>query len=132
MSGLVSGTVRGQGGGHRGGVTPCPLSGCRPEKEKTVRAIRMELDRDKYVQVGEILRYLETDRYLDKAESANYLGVGLRTFEGWMNQIPRYRPGGKVLFKKSELDEFMKRHEERPSDVDLERIADDAVASILR
>ena len=90
------------------------------------------IDTSAFIQIGEILSYLQKDCYLDKAESAKYLGVGLRTFEGWMDQIPRYRPGGKALFKRSELDAFMKRHEERPSDVDLERIADDAVASILR
>jgi hypothetical protein len=33
VSELVSGAVRGQGGGHKGGVTPCPLSGC-PQKER--------------------------------------------------------------------------------------------------
>ena len=38
----------------------------------------------------------------------------------------------KALFKRSELDAFMKRHLEAPADVDLERIADDAVESILR
>jgi excisionase family DNA binding protein len=94
--------------------------------------VKTGIDRDKFVQVGEILHYLQTDCYFDKAESAKYLGVGVRTFESWTDQIPRYRPGGKVLFKKSELDEFMKRHQERPPDLDLERIADDAVASILR
>jgi len=49
-----------------------------------------------------------------------------------MDQLPKYRPGGKALFKKSELDEFMKRHLELPADVDLERLADDAVAAVMR
>jgi excisionase family DNA binding protein len=92
----------------------------------------MTLDSHAVVSVRDVLAYLREDCYLDKAESARYLGVGVRTFESWMDQLPKYRPGGKALFKKSELDAFMKRHEERPTDVDLERIADDAVASILR
>jgi len=92
----------------------------------------MKFDSHSVVSLRDVLQYLETDRYLDKAEAAKYLGVGLRTFEGWMDQLPKYRPGGKALFKKSELDQFMKRHLEAPADVDLERIADDAVASILR
>ena len=37
VSGYLSGTVRGQGGGHRGGVTPCPLSGCPPVIRISVR-----------------------------------------------------------------------------------------------
>jgi excisionase family DNA binding protein len=92
----------------------------------------MKFDDRSVIHIYEVLRYLETDRYMDKAESAKYLGVGLGTFEGWMDQLPKYRPGGKALFKRSELDEFMKRHLEMPTDVDLERIADDALASILR
>ena len=92
----------------------------------------MTLNNHSVVSVREILQYIEADCYLDKARSAEYLGVGLRTFEGWQHQLPKYRPGGKALFKKSELDEFMKRHEERPTDVDVERLADDAVAAILR
>jgi excisionase family DNA binding protein len=79
-----------------------------------------------------VLQYLREDCYLDKAESAKYLGVSVRTFEGWMDRLPKYRPGGKPLFKRSELDEFMRRHEERHEDVDLQRIADDAVAAVLR
>jgi len=92
----------------------------------------MTFDGCSLVSVRDVLAYIRDDRYLDKADSARYLGVGLRTFEGWMDQLPKYRPGGKALFKKSELDEFMKRHLEAPADVDLERIADEAVAAILR
>ena len=49
-----------------------------------------------------------------------------------MDQLPKYRPGGKALFKKSELDAFMKRHLELPIDVDLEKLADEAVAAVMR
>jgi excisionase family DNA binding protein len=92
----------------------------------------MKFDAHSLVSVRDVPAYLREDHYLDKVESAKYLGVGVRTFEGWMDQLPKYRPGGKALFKKSELDQFMKRHQELPTDVDLQRIADDAVASILR
>ena len=92
----------------------------------------MTFDGCSLVSVRDVLAYIRDDRYLDKADSARYLGVGLRTFEGWMDQLPKYRPGGKALFKKSELDEFMKRHLELPTDVDLERLADEAVAAILK
>jgi hypothetical protein len=49
-----------------------------------------------------------------------------------MDQLPKYRPGGKPLFKKSELDTFMKRHLEQPTDVDVEQLADEAVAAVMR
>jgi len=90
------------------------------------------LDDRSVVSVRDVRSYLHQDCYLDKARSAEYLGVGIRTFEGWMEQLPKYRPGAKALFKKSELDAFMKRHLEAPADVDLEKLADEAVAAVLR
>lgn len=90
------------------------------------------LDSNTLIRIGEVLSYIREDCYLDKNQSAQYLGAGLRTFESWMDQLPKYRPGGKVMFKKSELDAFMERHLEAPCAVDLERLADDAIASVLR
>jgi len=90
------------------------------------------LDQEKLISIAEVLDYLQTDSYLDKTHAAAYLGVSVRTFESWMEQIPRYRPGGKSLFKKSELDAFMKRHQELPTDVDVNALADDAVKAVLR
>jgi excisionase family DNA binding protein len=101
-----------------------PVSRCRVSNVKSI-------DTSAFVQVGEILAYLQTDRYLDKSRAANYLGVGLRTFEGWMDHFPKYRPGGKALFRKSELDAFMKRHQELPNMVDVETLADEAVRKVL-
>ena len=89
-------------------------------------------EHDSLVSIHDALAYLQHDCYLDKGQSAKYLGVSVRTFEGWMDQLPKYRPGGKALFKRSELDQFMKRHQELPTDVDLERIADEAVKAVMR
>ena len=89
------------------------------------------IDRSALIRIDEVLRYIASDHYMDKLESAQYLGVGVRTFEGWMDQIPKYRPGGKLLFKKSELDAFMKRHQEFPTDVDVNKLADEAVRKVL-
>ena len=94
--------------------------------------MKTEIHRGALIEIGEVISYLQTDCYLDKGQAAKYLGVGVRTFEGWMDQLPKYRPGGKVLFKRSELDQFMKRYRELPTDVDLERIATDAVKAVLR
>jgi len=89
------------------------------------------IDPNALIRVGEVLAYIDRDCFVDKREAARFCGVGLRTFESWMNRLPRYRPSGKVLFRKSELVQFMERHQERPTDVDLERLADDAVKAIL-
>jgi hypothetical protein len=64
---------------------------------------------------------------MDKGEAAEYCGVSIRTLEGWKG-LPRYRPSGKTLFRRSEIAAFMK-HLEAPTDV--ERIADEAVMAIL-
>ncbi len=92
----------------------------------------MKIDDHTVVHVRDVLQYLESDRYLGKAEAAKYLGVSVRTVEGWMDRLPRYKPNGKVLFKKSELDQFMRLHLEQPNEVDVERLADDAVAAVMR
>ena len=92
----------------------------------------MTFESNTLINLHEVLQYLDTDRYMDKAEASKYLGVSVRTFEGWMDQLPKYRPGGKALFKKSELDEFMKKHLELPTTVDLEKLADEAVAAVMR
>jgi len=36
------------------------------------------IDREKLISIGEVLAYLQSDRYLDKGEAAQYCGVGLR------------------------------------------------------
>ena len=51
------------------------------------------------------------------------------TLEGW--KVPLYRASGKTLFRRSEIDAFMMKHLEAPTDVDVERIADEAVMAIL-
>jgi excisionase family DNA binding protein len=93
--------------------------------------MKAEIDRNKLIRIGEVISYLQIDCYLDKAESAKYLGIGIRTLESWLTRIPHYRPGGKTLFRKSELDAFMKRHQELPNDVDVAAIADEAVRKVL-
>jgi excisionase family DNA binding protein len=93
--------------------------------------MKTEIDRHKFIRIGEVISYLRTDHYMDKAEAAEYLGVGIRTLESWVDRIPHYKPGGKTLFRKSELDAFMKRHQELPNDIDVERLADDAVKAVM-
>jgi len=88
------------------------------------------IDRNALVRVVEIISYLQTDGWLDKRSAAKYCGVSTRTLESWKG-LPRYRPSGKTLFRRSEIDAFMMKHLEAPTDVDVERIADEAVMAIL-
>jgi len=62
--------------------------------------------------------------YLDKAGAAKYLGQSVRWLESRMHEIPQYRPGSKVLFRRSELDSWMDHYRVRPSELDLKSIVD--------
>ena len=64
------------------------------------------IDRNALVRVGEVISYLDSDRFMDKREAAEYCGVSIRTLDGWKG-LPRYRPSGKTLFRRSEIDAFM-------------------------
>src|SRR5262245_33021061 len=87
------------------------------------------------IEIQEVLRYLETDRYISKAEASHYLGLSVRTLEA-RKDVPRYQleRGGKVLFRKSELDRWMSRHRVcvEDSHADLSRLVDDVVNHVLR
>jgi hypothetical protein len=61
------------------------------------------IDRTALVLVGEVISYLASDRFMDKREAAEYCGVSIRTLESWKG-LPRYKPSGKTLFKRSEID----------------------------
>jgi len=51
----------------------------------------------------------DEDRYFTKREAADYLRLCTRTIENMVarGQIPTYRIGVKLLFRKSELDTFV-------------------------
>jgi len=81
------------------------------------------------VSVKEILGYLAQDRYMGKREAAAYTGLSIRTLEGRLDEIPHYRVGRKLLFKKSELDRWLETFREGNSQ-NLNRIADEAIESL--
>jgi excisionase family DNA binding protein len=88
----------------------------------------MELD-GTLVSVKEILGYLTQDRYMGKREAAAYTGLSTRTLESNLDEIPHFRVGKKILFKKSELDRWMETHREGDSH-SLDRIVDGAIESL--
>ena len=81
------------------------------------------------VSVAEVLLYLAQDRYLDKREAAAYTCLSTRNLEARLPEIPHYRVGRKILFKKSELDRWLEQFREGDSR-NLDLIADEAVKAL--
>jgi excisionase family DNA binding protein len=69
------------------------------------------------------------DGYLSKAEASEYLSLSVRTIEKRLSEMPHFKVGGKILFKKTELDDWMERY--RESNIDIGKLADDVVKDIL-
>ena len=51
-------------------------------------------------------------------EAAHYPGMSERKFGTHTKSIPRFKLGGKWLFKKSELDTWMEQHRVWPEDIE--------------
>ncbi len=81
------------------------------------------------ISVQEVLLYFSQDRYMDKREAATYTSLSTRTLEERLREIPHFRVGRKVLFKKSELDRWIEQFREGSAQ-NLDRIADEAIESI--
>ncbi len=70
------------------------------------------------ISVREVLVYLETDRFMDLKEVTEYLPLSERTIRDHLNEIPHFRYGKKIIFKKSELDRWMETLRVRDQDLD--------------
>ena len=64
------------------------------------------------------------------SEAAAYTGLSERTLRSRLQEIHCYRPGGKLFFKKSELDDWLLRYRETGDEMDLEKITDEALEGI--
>ena len=74
---------------------------------------------DGTVSVREVLNFIEQDRYLDLLQASEYVHLSRRYIRQHLGQIPHYRIGSrKLLFKKSELDSWMKQWQERDLSLD--------------
>ena len=87
------------------------------------------LDEQTVVSIQEVLLYFDRDRYMDKRGAAAYTSLSVRNLEARLSEIPHFRVGNKVLFKKSELDHWMETHREGDSR-NLDLIADEAVKDL--
>ena len=78
------------------------------------------------VSVREVLAYIAQDKYLTLSEAAVYTRLGERTIRRRLHEIrPRpIRVGNRLLFKKSDLDQWMETYRLR----DLPRDLDEAVS----
>ena len=82
------------------------------------------------VDIHEVLAYLHADCYLDKKKAADYLDISVSNLEKRLKEIPHFRLGQKVLFKRSELDVWMEQFRERDEALDLKGLADAALAQL--
>ncbi len=100
----------------------------RPAVERTAEKERIEQG---LISVREVLGYLDPDRYLNLAQASEYLSISQRTIRGLLDEIPHYRVGSKMLlFKKSELDEWMLQYREGGK-VELDELVNETLAKVL-
>ncbi len=70
------------------------------------------------ISVREVLAYLEADRFMDLKEVTQYLPLSERTIREHLNEIPHFRYGKKIIFKRSELTRWMETFRVREPDLD--------------
>lgn len=73
--------------------------------------------------------HLNSDHYMSKGEAAEYLGLSRRTVEYHLPEIPHFRVGRKLLFRKSELDQWVESY--RVPVQDLKSVVDQVVGKVL-
>jgi len=94
-------------------------------------ATEKERIEESLISVREVLPYLEQDRFFNLAEASKYLSMSSRTIRERLDEIPHYRVGSKMLlFKKSELDEWMLQYREGGKD-ELEELVDETLAKVI-
>jgi excisionase family DNA binding protein len=82
------------------------------------------------VSVREVLAFLDQDHYLNLAQASEYLGISTRTIRD-RDDIPRYRVGKKILlFKKSELDEWLSQFREGGK-AELDELVNETLAKVI-
>ncbi len=82
------------------------------------------------ISVQEVLLYFSQDRYMNKRAAAAYTSLSTRNLEARLPEIPHYRVGKKILFKKSKIDKWMETYREGGTQ-NLDRIADEAIESLM-
>jgi len=73
---------------------------------------------ERLVSVREVLNFIESDRYMDLTGAVEYLPLSERTIREHLNEIPHFRYGKKIIFRKSELDQWMETFRVRDQNLD--------------
>ena len=90
------------------------------EKEKDQKSVAEPPDG--LVSVQEILGRLEQDRYFSVKGATEYVPVSTKTLRRWMKQgLPYYQVNGKVLLRRSEIDDWLAIYRVQNGDVDLDK-----------
>jgi len=96
-----------------------------------VQMTKQEQILDAVVSVREVLAYLSQDCYLNLAQASEYLAMSTRTIRDRIDEIPHYRIGTKMLlFKRSELDEWMMQYREGGK-AELDELVDETLAKVI-
>ena len=94
-----------------------------------IQMIKQEQVLDGVVSVREILAYIAQDQYFNLAGASKYLSMSKRTLRDL--DVPCYRVSSKLLlFKKSELDEWLSQFRENGKD-ELGEMVNETLANLM-
>ena len=82
------------------------------------KALRRKQIEQSVISAAEILVYLRNDHYLDLKQASEYLSLSERTIREHLKTTPHYRFRRKIIFRKSELDQWMETFRVRDQDLD--------------
>ncbi len=82
------------------------------------------------VSVQDVLAYVQSDRYMTLAQTLEYLPLSERNIRKRLREIPHYRVGKRLLFKKSELDVWIQGYREEAEELDIRALAEQALEKI--
>ena len=75
---------------------------------------------------------LSSNRSLSKRGAATYLGISVSFLERLLKEIPHFRVGRKLLFRQSELDDWLEGYRVNTATQDVKKLADDALRAVLK
>ena len=94
---------------------------------------RVGADRPRLVVLEDITLTTPADPYLSLSSLATYTGCSARWLRAQLRDphhpLPHYRPGGKILVRRSEWDAWLARYR-RVGDPAVRRVVDDVLASL--
>ncbi len=127
-----------QGPHRRGREFPEPLTGASPNtarafdmNQRSLELIEIEQRQPTgTISVHEVIAYVQSDRYMTLAQTLEYLPLSERNIRERLSEIPHYRVGKRLLFKKSELDFWMQGYREETEELAIRAIAKQALEKI--